>query len=95
MQIYRLSLLLRRENDIQDVRIIEHSVSKIIQKKLQFVIINSMILPNKKRKNILLFHRNLRYLQHDRNKSENKVHICIDPDRAFYSSEHLGRIGGY
>ena len=52
-----------------------------------------MILPNKKRKNILLFHRNLRYLQHDRNKSENKVHICIDPDRAFYSSEHLGRIG--
>ena len=54
-----------------------------------------MILPNKKRKNILLFHRNLRYLQHDRNKSENKVHICIDPDRAFYSSEHMGRIGGY
>ena len=54
-----------------------------------------MILPNKKPKNILLFHRNLRYLQHHRTNSENKVHICIDPHRALYSSEHLGRIGGY
>lgn len=70
-------------------------IRRNISKKLQFVIINFMILPNKKRKNILLFHRNLRYLQHDRNKSENKTHICIDPDRAFYSSEHLGCISGY